>query len=100
MEISEDTEKVRVPAAIAISIPRILDSFTVYSPITLSPVFTLAVSSAGNYSSVILASTSIPSVLLSSSVATIPTVVPQLFKIPRWEVGHPDLKVGDLCLLH
>ena len=28
------------------------------------------------------------------------TVVPQLFKIPRWEVGHPDLKVGDLCLLH
>ena len=28
------------------------------------------------------------------------TVVPQLFKIPRWEVGHPDLKVGDICLLH
>ena len=28
------------------------------------------------------------------------TVVPQLFKISKWEVGHPDLKVGDLCLLH
>ena len=27
-------------------------------------------------------------------------VVPQLFKISKWEVGHPDLKVGDLCLLH
>ena len=28
------------------------------------------------------------------------TVIPQLFKISKWEVGHPDLKVGDLCLLH
>ena len=28
------------------------------------------------------------------------TVVPQLFKISKWEVGHPDLKVRDLCLLH
>ena len=28
------------------------------------------------------------------------TVVPQLFKIPKWDAGHPDLKVGDLCLLH
>ena len=28
------------------------------------------------------------------------TVVPQLFKISKWEVSHPDLKVGDLCLLH
>ena len=28
------------------------------------------------------------------------TVVPQLFKISKWEVSHPDLKVRDLCLLH
>ena len=27
-------------------------------------------------------------------------VVPQLFKISKWETGHPDLKEGDLCLLH
>ena len=27
-------------------------------------------------------------------------MVPQLFKISKWEVGHPDLKIGDLCLLH
>ena len=23
-----------------------------------------------------------------------------MFKISKWEVGHPDLKIGDLCLLH
>ena len=28
------------------------------------------------------------------------TVVSQLSKISKWEAGHPDLKVGDLCLLH
>ena len=27
-------------------------------------------------------------------------VIPQLFKISKWETGHPDLKKGDLCLLH
>ena len=27
-------------------------------------------------------------------------MVPQLFCISKWEVGHPDLKIGDLCLLH
>ena len=27
-------------------------------------------------------------------------VIPQLFWISKWEVGHPDLKEGDLCLLH
>ena len=27
-------------------------------------------------------------------------VVPQIFKISKWESGYPDLKVGDLCLLH
>ena len=27
-------------------------------------------------------------------------VIPQLFKIYKWEMGHPDLKKGDLCLLH
>ena len=27
-------------------------------------------------------------------------VIPQLFKISKWETGHPDLKEGDLCLLH
>ena len=27
-------------------------------------------------------------------------VVPNMFKVSRWEVGHPDLQVGDLCLLH
>ena len=27
-------------------------------------------------------------------------VIPQLFKIPKWEKGHPGLKEGDLCLLH
>ena len=27
-------------------------------------------------------------------------IIPQLFKISKWETGHPDLKEGDLCLLH
>ena len=27
-------------------------------------------------------------------------VIPKLFKISKWETGHPDLKEGDLCLLH
>ena len=27
-------------------------------------------------------------------------VIPQLFKISKWETGHPDLREGDLCLLH
>ena len=27
-------------------------------------------------------------------------MVPNMFKVSRWEVGHPDLQVGDLCLLH
>ena len=27
-------------------------------------------------------------------------VIPQLFKISKLESGHPDLRVGDLCLLH
>ena len=27
-------------------------------------------------------------------------LVPQLFQISEWEVGHPDLKEGDLYLLH
>ena len=27
-------------------------------------------------------------------------VIPQLFKISKWETGHLDLKKGDMCLLH
>ena len=27
-------------------------------------------------------------------------VVPQLFKISKWNLGHPHLKQGDICLLH
>ena len=27
-------------------------------------------------------------------------VIPQLFKISKWETGHPDPKKGDLCHLH
>ena len=27
-------------------------------------------------------------------------VIFQLFKISKWETGHPELKKGDLCLLH
>merc|ERR1712105_419046 len=27
-------------------------------------------------------------------------VIPQLFKISKWTSDHPDLKEGDLCLLH
>ena len=27
-------------------------------------------------------------------------VIPQLFKISKWESGHLDLREGDLCLLH
>ena len=27
-------------------------------------------------------------------------VIPQLFKISKWETGHLDLKKGDLCPLH
>ena len=27
-------------------------------------------------------------------------IISQLFKISKWETGHPDLKEGDLCLLH
>ena len=26
-------------------------------------------------------------------------VVPQIFRISKWEIGHPDLKEGDLCPL-
>ena len=26
-------------------------------------------------------------------------MVPQLFRISKWEIGHPNLKEGDLCLL-
>ena len=33
-------------------------------------------------------------------VLWINVVIPQLFKISKWETGHPDLKEGDLCLLH
>ena len=27
-------------------------------------------------------------------------VVPGMFKVSKWEVGHPDLQIRDYCLLH